>query len=75
MSKVEGSLAGIWQISIVLPPVHLDINLFIFILLMIHYFLNLRIHVFHQFGSILRKSKNIIEHCPSPNLYCLFLAF
>lgn len=50
MSETEGSLHSF-------TTVYLSVNLFLCMLLMIHYFLNLRIHVFHQFGNILRKKK------------------
>lgn len=69
MSETEGSLHSF-------TTVYLSVNLFLcmLMLLMIHYFLNLRIHVFHQFGNILRKKKkNLCKYCLSPNLYCLFL--
>lgn len=54
MSETEGSLHSF-------TTVYLSVNLFLcmLMLLMIHYFLNLRIHVFHQFGNILRKKKKI----------------
>lgn len=38
---------------------------FLFFLLMIHYFLNPRIRVFHHFGNILRKKKKSLSQCPS----------